>query len=156
MAKKVSKSSKSFHTGVVKKSVVIKKSKDRVWRKISNIIGLHTWIDDVKKTVFLSKTKRGIGAVRKLTFADGNQIEEHVVGWKDGEYFSYIAVSGLPLRAYHATLSIKPLGKQKTKLTWQSYFNSEAMTKKEFNEFVSYLGEFYYQSLKNLKKSLEK
>ncbi len=151
----MAKLSKSFHTGTVKKSVVINASKEKVWKKISNIVGLHTWIDDVKKTVFLSRTKRGIGAVRKLTFTDGNQIEEHVVGWKNGEYFSYIAVSGLPLRAYHATLSVTKQNK-KTKLTWQSYFNSEAMSKKEFNEFVSYLGEFYQHSLKNLKKSFEK
>ena len=150
----MAKSSKLFHTGVVKKSVVINASRDKVWGKISNIIGLPTWIDDVKKTVFLSKTKRGIGAIRKLIFADGSQIEEHVVGWKNGEYFSYIAVSGLPLRAYHATLSVTQLGRQKTKLTWQSYFNSKAMTKKEFNEFVAYLGKFYQQSLNNLKKSL--
>ena len=152
----MAKTSKSFHTGTVKKAVTIKKSKEKVWGKISNIIGLPTWVIDVKKTVFLSKTKRGIGAIRKLTFADGNQIEEHVVGWKNGEYFSYIVVSGLPLRAYHATLSITPQGKQKSRLTWQSYFNSEAMTKKEFNEFVSFLGKFYQQSLKNLKESLEK
>jgi hypothetical protein len=152
----MAKSSKSFHTGTVKKVITIKKSKEKIWGKISNIIGLPTWVIDVKKTVFLSKTKRGIGAIRKITFADGNQIEEHVVGWRNGEYFSYIAVSGLPLRAYHATLSITSLGKQKSRLTWQSYFNSENMTKKEFNEFVSFLGEFYSQSLKNLKVSLEK
>ena len=152
----MAKPPKSFHTGTVKKAIIIKKSKEKIWKKISNIIGLPTWVIDVKKTVFLSKTKRGIGAIRKLTFEDGNQIEEHVVGWKNGEYFSYIAVSGLPLRAYHATLSITSLGKHKSRLTWQSYFNSESMTKKEFNEFVSFLGEFYQKSLKNLKISLEK
>ena len=48
---------KSFHTGSVKKTITIKASKDKVWRKISNISGLPTWVIDVKKTVYLSKRK---------------------------------------------------------------------------------------------------
>jgi len=147
---------KSFHTGTVKKSVMINEPGGKIWKKISDIVGLPAWVVDVKKTVFLSKTKRGIGAIRNITFDDGNQVEEHVIGWKNGEYFSYIAVSGLPLRAYHATLSITVLGKKKSRLIWQSYFNSKSMTKKEFAEFVMFLGEFYQQSLNNLRTLLEK
>jgi len=70
---------KSFHTGTVKKTIKIKASKDKVWRKISNIMGLPTWVVDVKKTVYLSKKKTDVGAIRLITFEDGNQIEEHVV-----------------------------------------------------------------------------
>jgi hypothetical protein len=87
---------KSFHTGSVKKTITIKASKDKVWRKISNIGGLPTWVVDVKKTVYLSKKKRDVGAVRLITFEDGNKIEEHVVAWKNKEYFTYIATEGLP------------------------------------------------------------
>ncbi|PIN96813.1 MAG: SRPBCC family protein, partial [Nitrosopumilus sp. CG10_big_fil_rev_8_21_14_0_10_33_7] len=47
-----------------------------------------------------------------ITFADGNTIEEHVVAWKEKEYFTYIATKGLPLRAYIATISIKPKNKK--------------------------------------------
>jgi len=147
---------KSFHTGTVKKSVVINQTREKIWKKISNIVNLPAWVVDVKKTVFLSKTKKGVGAIRNITFGDGNQVEEHVIGWNKGEYFSYIAVSGLPLRAYHATLFITALDKKKSRLTWQSYFNSESMTKKEFTEFVMFLGKFYQQSLNNLKQLLEK
>ena len=46
---------KSFRTGSVKKTITIKTSKDKVWRKISNIVGLPTWVVDVKKTVYVSK-----------------------------------------------------------------------------------------------------
>jgi len=148
--------SKSFHSGVVKKSVVIMVSKEKVWNEISNIVGLDRWVIDVKKVVFLSRIKQGKAAIRKITFQDGNEIEEHVVGWKKGEYFSYIAVSGLPLRAYHATLSVKSLDGKKSHLTWQSYFNSDLMTKNEFHEFVSFMEIFYRDSLKNLKSLLEK
>ncbi len=152
----VKNSGKSFHTGTVKKSITIKSSKHAVWKKISNIIGLPTWLVDVKKTVFLSKKKKGVGAIREITFDDGNTIEEHVVAWKDGEYFTYIATEGLPLRAYVATLSIKPKSKNSCLLTWQSYINSEKMTEKQFLEFLVFIGTFYESSLTNLKKELEK
>ena len=147
---------KSFHTGTVKKTIKIKASKDKVWRKISNIAGLPTWVVDVKKTIYLSKRKKDVGAVRLITFEDGNQIEEHVVTWKTGEYFTYIATEGLSLRAYVATISISAKSKNLVELTWQSYLNSQKMSEKEFLEFIVFMGAFYEASLENLKISLEK
>ncbi len=147
---------KSFHTGTVKKSIIIKASKQTVWRKISNIIGLPSWLIDVKKTIYLSKIKRGVGAIREITFNDGNTIEEHVVAWQNGEYFTYVATEGLPLRAYVATISIKRKSKNSIQLTWQSYLNSKKMTENEFLEFLVFMGTFYETSLENLKRSLEK
>lgn len=147
---------KTFHTSTQKKSIIVKASKDKTWRNISNIVGLPKWVIGVKNTIYLSKTKRGVGAVRKITLDDGTEIEEHVVGWKNKEYVSYLATNGLPLRAYHATISMKSVSKNSIKITWQSYFNSVAMTKKEFSAFVNDLGNFYQNSLKNLKANLEK
>ncbi len=146
----------SHHTGTVKKTIKIKASKDKVWKKISNIAGLSTWVVDVKKTTYLSKKKKDTGAVRLITFEDGNKIEEHVVAWKEGEFFTYIATEGLPLRAYVATISIKTKSKNSVELTWQSYLNSKKMSEKQFLDFVVYLGAFYEASLENLKKFLEK
>ena len=150
------KSAKSFHTGTVKKSIIINASKQKVWRKISNIVGLPSWLIDVKKTIYLSKKKRGVGAIREITFNDGNTIEEHVVAWQNGEYFTYVATEGLPLRAYIATISIKPKSKNSVQLTWQSYLNSKKMTEMQFLEFLVFMGSFYETSLENLKNSLEK
>ena len=147
---------KSFHTDSIKKTITIKASKEKVWRKISNITGLSSWVVDVKKTTYLSKKRKNVGAIRRITFVDGNTIEEHVVAWKEGEYFTYIATEGLPLRAYVATISIKAKNKKITQLTWQSYFNSKKMSIKQFMKFVTIMGAFYETSLENLKKSLEK
>jgi len=152
----VKRSTKSYHTGTVKKSISIKVSKQEAWKNVSNIIGLPSWLVDVNKTVYLSKKKRGVGAVRKITFNDGNTIEEHIVAWKNGEYFTYIATEGLPLRAYVATISIKEKGPKSVQLTWQSYINSEKMTEKQFLEFLVFMGTFYETSLENLKNILEK
>ena len=145
---------KSFHSGEVKKSVIIKAPRENVWEKISKITEL-SWLNGVKKTVFKSKTKQGVGAIRKITFDDGNVVEEIIVGWKNEEYFSYIATSGLPLRAYHATISLKPLGKITSQVTWQSFLNSDEMTKTQFLEFYNFMSSFYKDSLGNLKSSLE-
>ena len=150
------KSKKSHHTGTVKKSIILNVPKQMVWRKISNIIGLSSWVVDVKKTEFLSQKKRGVGAIRMLTFNDGNKIEEHIVSWKNGESFTYIVTEGLPLRAYVATISIKPKNKNSVSLSWQSYINSKKMTEKEFLEFLVFMGTFYEISLNNLKNILEK
>ena len=93
---------KLYRSGTVKKSILIHVSNDKAWGKIGNIIGL-SWVLDVKKTVFLSKIKLGIGAIRKITFDDGNNVEETIVGWRNGNYLSYIATSGLPLRMFGMT-----------------------------------------------------
>ena len=153
---KSAKQKKTYYSGIVKKSVLINTTRDKVWKKISNITGLPEWVMDVKKTVYLSKIKRGIGAIRNITFDDGSQIEEHVVAWENKKYFSYLAVNGLPLRVYHATIAIEPQTRKLTRVTWQSYFNSKKMTKKEFDEFVSFLSSFYQSSLENLKSKIEK
>jgi uncharacterized protein YndB with AHSA1/START domain len=153
MMKKIQK---SFHSGTIKKTITIKASKDKVWRKISNIVGLPSWLPDVTKTEYLSMRKKNVGAIRLITFADGNKIEEHIVAWEKGEYFTYVATEGLPLRAYVATISIKKKTKTNTQLTWQSYLNSQKMSEKEFLEFLVFMGSFYEASLENLKKLLEK
>jgi len=147
---------KSFHTGTVKKTIKIKASKDKVWKKISNITGLPTWVVDVKKTVYLSKKKTDVGAIRLITYEDGNEIEEHVVAWKKGEYFTYIETEKLPLRAYIATISIKTKSKNLVELTWQSYLNSEKMSEKEFLDLIVFMAAIYKASLENLKALLEK
>jgi len=152
----VKKALKSFHTGTIKRTVRINTSKEKVWRKISNIVGLPTWVVNVKETTYLSKKKKDVGAIRLITFVDGTKIEEHVVAWKKEEYFTYVATEGLPLRAYVATISIKNKTKNITEITWQSYINSKKMSEKQFLEFLVFMGSFYDASLENLKILLEK
>jgi len=146
---------KFFHSEIVKKSIIIHAHRDKVWKKIGNITSL-SWVLGVKKTVFLSKKKLGTGAIRKITFDDGNHVEEIITGWKNREYISYIAIKGLPLRAYHATISIQSLSKKSVKVTWQSFLNSEKMTEKKFKEFLTFMNNFYKDSLSNMKSTLEK
>ena len=137
-----------MNSGSVKKSVIIDADVEKVWSKVSKITKLD-WLNGQKSTKYLSEKKSGVGSKRLISFEDGSDVEEHVVGWRPKEYFSYIAISGLPLNAYHATISIQKSNKN-TKVTWESYFASDN-TKKEFDEFIKFLSNFYAQSLKNLK-----
>ena len=140
-----------MNSGSVKKSITIDTELEKVWTKISKITKLD-WLQGQKSTKYLSEKKSGVGSKRLISFEDGSDVEEHVVGWKPKEYFSYIAISGLPLNAYHATISVQKSNKN-TKVTWESYFASDN-TKKEFDEFIEFLSNFYAQSLKNLKSGL--
>ena len=139
-----------MNSGSVKKSVIIETDLEKAWTKISKITKLD-WLDGQKSTKFLGEKKTGVGAKRLISFEDGSDVEEHVVGWKPREYFSYIAVSGLPLEAYHATISLEKKSSKSVKVTWESYFAAKS-AKGEFDQFVIFLSNFYAQSLKNLKK----
>ena len=139
-----------MNSGSVKKSVIIETDLEKAWAKISKIAKLD-WLEGQKSTKFLGDKKTGVGAKRLISFEDGSKVEEHVVGWKPKEYFSYIAVSGLPLEAYHATISIEENKTKSIKVTWESYFAAKT-TKAEFDEFVEFLSNFYAQSLKNLRE----
>ena len=139
-----------MNSGSVKKSVIIETDLEKAWTKISKITKLD-WLNGQKSTKFLGEKKTGVGAKRLISFEDGSDVEEHVVGWKPREYFSYIAVSGLPLEAYHATISLEKKSSKSVKVTWESYFAAKS-AKGEFDEFVVFLSNFYAQSLKNLKQ----
>ena len=138
-----------MNSGSVKKSIMIEEDLEKVWAKVNKITKLD-WLEGQKSTRFLGEKKTGVGAKRLISFEDGSNVEEHLVGWKPKEYFSYIAVSGLPLEAYHATISIEKNKSKSVKVTWESYFASKS-TKSEFDEFVVFLSNFYAKSLKNLK-----
>ena len=140
-------------TNSIKKSVVIKSSIDDVWNHVSKITSL-SWLEGQKSTKFLSTKKRGVGAIRLISFEDGSNVEERIVGWHPKKHFSYIATSGLPLNSYHATISMNKI-ESGVKIVWESYFSSNE-EKSGFHTFTKFLSQFYVSSLRNLKVELEK
>ena len=112
------------------------------------------WLENQKSTKFISQKKRGVGAIRLISFEDGSNVEDRIVGWHPKKYFSYIATSGLPLNSYHATISMNKI-ESGVKIVWESYFSSNE-EKSDFNTFTKFLSQFYVSSLRNLKVELEK
>ena len=145
----------SFHSGSVKRSVTAKVPRPHAWRIVGDITSLPKWVVGVKGCRLAGRARRRIGAIRVLDFDDGNTIEEHVIAWNDGEWFSYVAVSGLPLRAYVATISLRDVSREATRITWQSYMNSESMRQEKFASIVESMEALYADSLANLKAMLE-
>jgi len=154
-AKILSQNKNGTFCGTVSQSATINTSTPALWKTVGNYTGLPEWVLDVKKTESLSKIKNDFGAARDITFADGSHVIEYAVGWKDKEYLSYIATSGLPLDGYHATISIAPKGKS-TQITWTSFLISQNSDKKQFSEFLDFMDSFYAKSLEQLKAKLEK
>jgi len=142
------------HAGSAKRSVMIKAGVETVWKKLSEITKLG-WLEEQKSTRFLSQKKYGVGAIRLISFEDGSDVEEHIVDWFPKKSFSYIAITGLPLLAYLAIISMERTGNSKVKVTWQSYFVSDKK-KKEFLEFSKFLNQFYTKSLHNLKSNIQR
>ena len=140
--------------GSAKRTVIIKASMETVWKKLSKITKLD-WLEEQKLSKFLSQKKYGVGAIRLISFKDGSNVEEHIVDWSPKKSFSYIAITGLPLLAYLATISMERTGNGKVKVTWQSYFVSDK-NKKEFLEFSKFLNQFYTKSLHNLKSDIQR
>jgi len=147
-------SSMEKHVGSAKRSVVINTNIETVWKKLSKITKLD-WLEEQKSSKFLSQKKYGVGAIRLISFEDGSDVEEHIVNWLPKKSFSYIAITGLPLLAYLATISMERIGNGKVKVTWKSYFVSDKK-KKEFLEFSRFLNQFYSKSLQNLKSDIQR
>ena len=140
------------YTGSAKRSVIIDANIETIWKKLSKITKLD-WLEEQKSSKFLSKKKYGVGAIRLISFEDGSDVEEHIVEWSPKKGFSYIAITGLPLLAYLATITMKKTNRGSVKVTWQSYFVSNKK-KKEFLEFSKFLNQFYTKSLQNLKSDI--
>ena len=142
------------HAGSAKRSVVINTNIETVWKKLSKITKLG-WLEEQKSSKFLSQKKYGVGAIRLISFEDGSDVEEHIVEWSPKKGFSYIAITGLPLLAYLATITMEKANRDSVKVTWQSYFVSDKK-KKEFLEFSKFLNKFYTKSLQNLKSDIQR
>ena len=142
-----------METDFIKKSVVVRTDINNAWNYLSKISSLN-WLENQKSTKFLSQKKRGVGAIRLISFEDGSNVEERIVGWHPKKHFSYIATSGLPLNSYHATISMNKI-ENGVKIIWESYFSSNE-EKSDFHTFTKFLSRFYVSSLKNLKVELEK
>ncbi|MEM2160254.1 MAG: SRPBCC family protein [Candidatus Nitrosotenuis sp.] len=151
----ISQNKNGSFCGIVSQSTTINTTLPSLWKMVGNFTGLPEWVADVKTTESLSRIKNDFGAARKITFADKSQVVEYAVGWKDKEYLSYIATSGLPLDGYHATISVAPKGKT-CQISWSSFLISKDSDRKQFQEFLEFMESFYAKSLEQLKAKLEK
>ena len=96
------------YTGSAKRSVTIDADVETIWKKLGKITKLD-WLEGQKSSKSLSKKKYGVGAIRLISFEDGSDVEEHIVEWSPKKGFTYIAITGLPLLVYLATITMKKI-----------------------------------------------
>ena len=69
-----------METNSLKKSISVKTTVNKAWNELSQINKL-SWLEEQTSTKLLSTKNRGVGAVRMISFKDGSNVEEHIVGW---------------------------------------------------------------------------
>ena len=138
---------KSGFADTVRKTALIDAPPVKVWKIISKITNLW-WVAGVEKTVLHAGPSSKFGACRVISTDTGDKIVEVITGWKVNEYISYVALSGLDISAYHATISLEQKNK-KTCIIWESVFADKDENKVEV--FKKEIAKFYAKSLNTLR-----
>jgi hypothetical protein len=94
----------------------------------------------------------GLGAVRRFT-TGRIRSTERVVERRPGEQFSYVLVSGLPLRGYRADVTLTP-GPSGTTITWHSTFRAKVPGTGPL--YRRQLGKFVGQCVEGLARASER
>jgi mxaD protein len=128
----------------VSKTVEINASADKVWHTVKDFNGLHTWHPAV--------------AADEL----GGTIKEKLLNFNPaGRSFKYAIVEGvLPVSDYTAAISVKPVGKDKSSVTWTGHFKRKNVgdnpgDKENDKAAVDTISGVYQSGLDNLKKIVE-
>jgi hypothetical protein len=70
----------------ITRKVYINASKQKVWEALADFGNVQALSPNIQKFHLTSKQKNGVGAQRHCDFvAMGAQVEERIVGWKEGE-----------------------------------------------------------------------
>lgn len=109
---------------MVSEKVEINASADKVWEKVKNFGDLGAFHPAVKTTEITSGTNNKAGAKRLLTLQDGGTINETLTRYSNKKMmYSYVITDGvLPVSHYSAVIKVKPVGKDKSVVTWNAVF----------------------------------
>jgi mxaD protein len=108
----------------VSKTVDIDASAAKVWHTVRDFNALNTWHPAVATDEIVEGKNNTAGAVRLLTLKGGGTIKEKLLAFNSaGHSFKYAIVEGvLPVSGYTSTLTVKPAGKNKSRVTWSGHF----------------------------------
>ena len=96
----------------------------KVWEKVSNFNDLGAWHPAVKTTEIVTGKNNKAGAERLLTLQDGGMIKEKLLSYNaKARTFKYSIVEGvLPVHGYVSSVTVKPVGKDKSLVVWEGTF----------------------------------
>ncbi|MEM8489271.1 MAG: SRPBCC family protein [Pseudomonadota bacterium] len=109
-------------------------SVDELWAILSDFGDTGKWSGRPKDACV--QEGKGLGSLRTLTLADGNEIVDRLEA--ESEYsYSYSVVSGnLPWERYKATMAVQPLADGSSLFTWTGEFEPKGMTEEKCVAFT--------------------
>src|ERR1700686_3283642 len=144
------------------KTITIDAPASKVWHAAKDFNGLNTWHPAVATDEIVEGKNNTVGALRVLTLKGGGTIKEKLLAFNPaGRSFTYAIVEGvLPVSGYTATLVVKPVGKDKSKVTWTGHFKRKNVGENPADNendktAVDTIGGVYQGGLDNLKKIAE-
>jgi mxaD protein len=144
------------------KSITVNAPADKVWNAVKDFNGLNTWHPAVAADEIVEGKNNAVGAVRLLTLKGGGTIKEKLVSYDPARRsFKYSIIEGvLPVSSYTSTFLVKPLGKNKSSVTWSGHFKRKNVgdnpgDNENDKTAVDTIGGVYQAGLDNLKKIAE-
>jgi hypothetical protein len=136
-------------------STVINAPIERVWRVLRDFNGLPSWMAGMKASeIEAGKEPAAIGAVRRLTLADGSILRERLEQLSDGDQqITYSVLEGpLPVKDVVTSMRLRPITDMYwTYAEWTSQFASAPGKEKEG---VQYLSRVFNAGFRQLKRYL--
>jgi mxaD protein len=144
------------------KSITVDASADKVWNAVKDFNALNSWHPAVATDEIVEGKNNTAGAVRLLTLKGGGTIKEKLVSYEPaGRTFKYTIIEGvLPVSGYKSTFAVKPIGKNKSSVTWSGHFKRKNVgdnpgDTENDKTAVDTIGGVYQAGLDNLKRIVE-
>jgi hypothetical protein len=94
--------------------------RSEVWARVADLEGWHEW-GPWKKTTLEGDIRTMVSERRRLN-GRAYVMKERVTALVPEERFEYDLLSGLPIKGYHATVTLREAGDGGTDIHWQSRF----------------------------------
>jgi carbon monoxide dehydrogenase subunit G len=126
-----------------------------VWPVVSDFAGITRFMPGLEKVEVQGK---GIGAVRTVTVAGGNKIQERLESFDPkARSFSYSILPGaMPVQNYLATVELADAGAGRSRIRWSARFDAPGMSDAQIGPLSKGMEQAYGGAIAGLKKLVEK
>ena len=107
---------------------------DELWSYLGDFGDTGKWSGRPKEACV--QHGEGIGALRTLHIADGQQIVDRLEDQTPYSYTYSVVEGNLPWKHYKATMSVTAVDEENTKFTWRGVFEPLGMTEEQCAEFT--------------------
>jgi hypothetical protein len=122
-------------------SGVVPASADDVWQIVRQFNGLADWHPIISESKIESGSAQEVGAIRRLTLADGSQVAERLLMLNDDDRsytYAFTDPGAMPVRSYKSTVRVAPItATGQAFVEWWAWFDSEAAVERDMSKTYS-------------------